>query len=161
VHIPSLLKGMRNKEDHQWFSWSMGQPTHSSLPCPLSWKCSRCCAMPVWEISSVYVDDKIGRSPPHLFLYLVLSSNKMGKTKRWTASYSNSNINSPWDLVQTRLACLGLPSRLNQARWLTPLGFEIPAWVSPHIQPIFMQAWAIRFINQTRHHVLFDWRRQF
>jgi hypothetical protein len=59
----------------------------------------------VWEISSVYVDDKLGRSPPHLFMYLVLSSNKMrNKNKRGTlmvhepgSLYSNSNINSSRD----------------------------------------------------------------
>jgi hypothetical protein len=41
-------------------------------------------------------------------------------------------------LAQTRMAGLGLPFHLNQARWLTPFRFEIPTRVSPHIQPISM-----------------------
>jgi hypothetical protein len=150
----------------------MGQPAHSSLPCPLSWKHSRCCATPVWEISSVYVDDRLGRSP--LFMYLVLSSNKKLKQNRDFAGSRTREylfkfkyffvfvvFCSPWNQTQTRQTCLGLPSLLNQARWLTPFGFKILAWVSPQIQPISMEALTIRFINQTRHHVLFDWRRQF
>jgi hypothetical protein len=43
----------------------------------------------LWEISSVYDDDKLGRSPPHLFMYLVLSSNKMGKTKEGLYWFKN------------------------------------------------------------------------
>jgi hypothetical protein len=146
----------------------MGQTDHCSLPCPVSWKSSRCCATPVWEISSVYVNDKLGRSPPHLFMFLVLSSNEIGKNKRGSllvqeleSLYSNWIINSPWDLAQTRMTCLGLPSLLNQAHWLTPFRFEIPTRVSPHIQPISMKASTKRFINQTPHHVLFDWGRLF
>jgi hypothetical protein len=45
----------------------------------------------------VYVDDKLGSSPPHLFMYLVLCSYKKGKNKRRTllvqepgSPYSNS-----------------------------------------------------------------------
>jgi hypothetical protein len=71
----------------------MGQPAHSSLPCPLSWKRSRCCAKLVWEISSVYVADKLGRSPPHFFMYLVLSSTK-GENKQKRDS-TGSRIREP------------------------------------------------------------------
>jgi hypothetical protein len=68
----------------------------------------------MWEISSVGVGDKLGRSPPHLFMYLVLSSNKVGKkTKeglywfknqgafiqiqnKFTMRPSSNKVNMPW-----------------------------------------------------------------
>ena len=51
-----------------------GRLTLVSFPCPLSSCCRRCCAIHLWEISNVYDNDGLERSPRHLYLYLVLYS---------------------------------------------------------------------------------------
>jgi len=58
-----------------------GRLTLVSLPFPLSCWCRRCCEIHLWDISKVYGNDNLERSPPHLYLYLVLYSNKMVETK--------------------------------------------------------------------------------
>jgi hypothetical protein len=78
----------------------------------------------------VYIDDKLGRFPAHLFMYLVLTSNKMGKQK-WDST--GSRTREPLFKFKYKIT-MRLSSNKGGMPWLTfpfesssmtyPFGFE-------------------------------------
>ena len=106
--------------------------------------------------SRVYMHESFERSPPHLFLYLVLiQKQKYGnklialpvlRTRELLKFIETKNLISPryllkqgwikialtWVCCATLIQNLVLPFHLNSAQWLTH-GFDFSVEVSPHI----------------------------
>jgi hypothetical protein len=126
---------------HSWRIWETRKTSGGSAD-PWGWRITLVYLVPYHESAVDVVQRLCGRSPvcmstislgdlPHNCSCTWCCLQTKRENKRWTllvrepmSLYSNSNTNSPWDLAQTRLTCLGLPSHLNQAQWLTPFGFE-------------------------------------